>query len=91
MSACTNHLYKGEANYKFNDKDQKVIVYWSNTTNIFDSEGKPDIVTMLDACSDYRIQFSERNDGALIFLGSSSSFNRLNDMGEIINSTTFKC
>lgn len=91
LSACTNHLYKGETSYLYNGNDQKVIVYWSNTTDMFDSEEKPDVVTMLDACSDYRIQFSEDKDGALTFVESSSDFSRVNDMGRVIDSTAIEC
>lgn len=91
LTACTHHLYKGETSYEANGKDHKVIVYWNDTTHMLNSEGKPSPVTMLDDCSDYRIQFSEQDDGTIKFVESSSDFRRVEGMGRQIDPTTIEC
>lgn len=91
LSACTNNLYLGKTSYLDEGKDKEVIVFWNDTTHIFNTAGKPSPVTLLDGCSDYRIQFSEHKDGELIFLESPSDFSRVNGMGREIDSSTIEC
>lgn len=91
LSACTNSLYLGRTSYQDDGKDRKAIVFWNDTTHVLNSDGKPSPVTLLDGCSDYRIQFSEQNDGTLMFVESSSDFSRINGMGREIDASTIEC
>ena len=87
LSACTNSLYYGETSYQYKEKDHKAVAYWRDQ----DEKGKPDVVTILDGCTDYPIQFSEQNDGTVKFFEAPGNFERLDDMGEVINSSKIEC
>lgn len=90
LSGCTNYLYKGTGVYLEGDREQEAIVYWNNTTHIFNQAGKPSTVTLLAACSNYRIQFADHG-GVPKFEVSSSDFSRVQGMGKDIDSSSIEC
>jgi hypothetical protein len=90
LSGCTNYLYKGTGVYLDGDREQEAIAYWNNTTHIFSQGGKPSTVTLLAACSNYRIQFADHG-GVPKFEVPSGDFRRVRGMGKDIDSSTIEC
>ena len=49
LTACTSHLYQGKTTYQDNGKTCEALVYWNNTTHLFNSEGKSSSVVIRNA------------------------------------------
>lgn len=61
LSACTNHFYQGKTSYidtKSGDKCE-AIVYWTNTTHWFNSQGKPTTVVIKNGSNPSSFNLSE--------------------------------
>jgi hypothetical protein len=81
LTACTNHLYQGKTTYQDNGKTCEALVYWNNTTHLFNSEGKPSSVVIRNASNLSSFTFSDTRDENLTLVLPAG------DYEDVINNT----
>jgi hypothetical protein len=84
LTACTNHLYQGKTTYQDNGKTCEALVYWNNTTHMFNSEGKSSSVVIRNASNPGSFTFSDTREDNLTLMLPSGEYedvinNTLND------------
>lgn len=81
-SGCTNYLYQGKTTYAENGKQCDAMVYWNNTTHLFNSDGKPSSVVVRNASNPSSFTFSDQRDDELTLILPSDEYR------DVINQTT---
>lgn len=81
LSACTNHLYQGKTTYQDNGKTCEALVYWNNTTHIFNSEGKSSSVVIRNASDLSSFTMSDTREDQLTLMLPSGEYE------DVINNT----
>jgi hypothetical protein len=81
LTACTNHLYQGKTTYQDNGKTCEALVYWNNTTHLFNSEGKPSSVVIRNASNPGSFTISDTKEENLTLMLPSG------DYEDVINNT----
>lgn len=81
VSACTNHLYQGKTTYQDNGKKCEAIVYWNNTTHLFNQTGKPSAVVIRNASNLRSFTFSDSGQNTLQLILPSDEYT------DVINNT----
>jgi hypothetical protein len=81
LTACTNHLYQGKTTYDDNGRDCEALVYWNNTTHLFNSEGKPSSVVIRNASNPGSFTFSDTGEDNLTLMQPSGEYK------DVINKT----
>ncbi|WP_114325757.1 hypothetical protein [Candidatus Colwellia aromaticivorans] len=74
LTACTNHLYQGKTTYQDNGKTCEALVYWNNTTHIFNSEGKSSSVVIRNASNPGSFTLSDTREENLILMLPSGEY-----------------
>lgn len=82
ISGCSNHLYQGTTSYSYAGKICQAHVFWTNTTHVFDSVGKPSDVVVRLASTEHRFQFENvtgKDDALTVLLPANEYVDVINN------------